>query len=304
MRVTVAICTYNRAALLDRTLQAFAQLRIPSGVDWEILVVNNNSSDRTDDVVAAHARHLPVRGLFEPKPGKSNAANLAVREARGELVLWTDDDVIVDREWLAEYVAAASQWPTAGYFGGTVDPWFETQPPEWIAKNVHVLGEPYALAQHSDQTFALKDEAVVGANMATRTAVLRQFPFNPALGPTGGRAMRGEDTELLARFRAAGLVGVWVGSAKVRHWISNERLRVKYLWYFYSGLGNYVAHRDSSSNVPRLFGAPRWALKKYAALLAKCCLSAPARDERWLRVLRETALMNGYIQQTRRQLHS
>jgi glycosyltransferase involved in cell wall biosynthesis len=302
MRVTVAICTYNRAALLDRTLDAFEHLRIPSDVEWEILVVNNNSSDRTDDVVASHAARVPVRRLFERQPGKSNAANRAVREARGELLLWTDDDVIVDREWLAEYVSAARQWPHAAYFGGTVDPWFETDPPEWIANNVQLLGEPYALAQHGERIFALNDQAVVGANMATRTAVQREFPFNPTLGPTGGRAMRGEDTELVARFRAAGLPGVWVGSAKVRHWISNERLSVKYLWHWYSGLGNYVAHKATPSNVPRLFGAPRWALKKYAALLVQYCFAAPRKNERWLRLLRETALMNGYIQHTRRQL--
>jgi glycosyltransferase involved in cell wall biosynthesis len=98
MVITVAICTWNRAALLDQTLAEMRNLRVPKGVDWELLVVNNNCIDDTDEVIAKHADKLPLRGLVEPKPGHSNARNRAMREARGEDVVWTDDDVRVSSE--------------------------------------------------------------------------------------------------------------------------------------------------------------------------------------------------------------
>src|SRR5262249_21230021 len=118
-RVSVIICTWNRARLLDMTLEHFARLRVPAGVEWELVVVNNNSTDDTDAVLQRHEGRLPLRRLFEPRPGKSFAANLALAEARSDLILWTDDDVHVDPDWLAEYVAAARAWPDASFFGGT-----------------------------------------------------------------------------------------------------------------------------------------------------------------------------------------
>ncbi len=78
MNVTVAICTWNRAKLLDQTLTRMQQLRIPANVAWELLVVNNNCTDDTDAIIAGHESALPLRRLFEPKPGLSNARNFAV----------------------------------------------------------------------------------------------------------------------------------------------------------------------------------------------------------------------------------
>lgn len=73
MLVTVAICTWNRAALLDQTLAELGQMRIPDGVDWELLVVNNNCTDATDAVLVRDASRLPLRRLFESQPGQSRA---------------------------------------------------------------------------------------------------------------------------------------------------------------------------------------------------------------------------------------
>jgi glycosyltransferase involved in cell wall biosynthesis len=300
-RITVVICTFNRATALDRTLTSFQSIQIPNGIDWELLVVNNNSSDATDAVIAKHSSRLPIQRIFEATPGKSRAANRAVGAASGELTLWTDDDVIVDERWVAEYALAAQASPDTSFFGGTVDPWFEVIPPTWIERNIRILNEPFALAQHGDAIFPLSDQAVVGANMAIKTEVLRRFPFNVTLGPVGTRALRGEETELFGRFRSAGLTGLWVGSARVKHLIVAERLTSNYLWHWYSGLGSYVAYREGiKMDVPKMFGAPRWAVKKYALLRAKSALLTPMRSAAWLRTVREAALMEGYIREARR----
>ena len=95
MHLTVAICTWNRADLLDDTLASLATVAIPGGVTWEVIVANNNSTDHTDAVLARHASQLPLRRLFVAQQGKSYALNAVIERLTGDLVLWTDDDVRV-----------------------------------------------------------------------------------------------------------------------------------------------------------------------------------------------------------------
>src|SRR5689334_7868892 len=125
MDVTVAICTWNRARLLDSTLAQFCKLRIPDGLTWELLVVDNNSTDDTRAVIEKYSGRLPVRRLLEAEQGASPARNRAIAEAAADLLLFTDGDVLVDEGWLAAYVEAAERWPNAGFFGGLITPWFE-----------------------------------------------------------------------------------------------------------------------------------------------------------------------------------
>src|SRR5262249_32698178 len=131
MDVTVAICTWNRAHLLDRGLSRFCELRVPDGLTWELLVVDNNCTDDTAAVVDKDADRLPVRRIVEPKQGLSNARNCAIRHATGALLIFTDDDVLVDELWLDAYVTAAARWPNAAYFGGVIIPKYEDEPPAW-----------------------------------------------------------------------------------------------------------------------------------------------------------------------------
>jgi glycosyltransferase involved in cell wall biosynthesis len=88
-------------------------LRVPAGLEWELLIVNNNCTDNRDAVIANHAENLPIRRLSEARAGKSYAANQALEQARCDLVLWTDDDVPVDGRWLTSAVERASRHPHA-----------------------------------------------------------------------------------------------------------------------------------------------------------------------------------------------
>lgn len=100
MLTTAAICTWNRAPLLDRALTEMTRLSIPAGIEWELVIVDNNCSDETPEVIARHAEQLPLERLSEPVQGLSHARNRAIRAARGDIVLWTDDDALVDLGWL------------------------------------------------------------------------------------------------------------------------------------------------------------------------------------------------------------
>ena len=135
MFVTIGICTYNRAESLRRTLDSLTALQMPKDVVWEILIVNNNSTDHTDEVIAEYRHRLPVRREFEPRPGKSNALNRAIDAANGEYILWTDDDVVVGPGWLTAYVDAFRRRPEAALFGGPITPKLKAPGQPWVAES-------------------------------------------------------------------------------------------------------------------------------------------------------------------------
>ena len=301
MKITVAICTWNRARLLDLTLSEMRQLRIPDGIEWELLVVNNNCTDDTDEVIARHARHLPLQRLLERKQGHSHARNCAVDAASGELLIWTDDDVLVDPLWLSEYVQVARAHPGAVYFGGTVDPWFETDPPKWIGRHMRELAGPYVICQHGPVVRPLGlSDWVVSASMAFRTEVLRQFRFDPRLGRVQDQLVGGDDCAMLERVKSSGYRGFWVGTARVRHFIPSERLTAAFLWRWYLGAGHTAVRQGRIAAVtPHISGAPRWAVRQYVQERLKSWFLAPFGGQRWFRSYLQAARMRGVIEACR-----
>jgi hypothetical protein len=299
--VTVAICTWNRAALLDQTLARLTALRVPAGLTWELLVVNNNCTDHTDEVIGRLAGALPLRRLAEPTPGLSNARNRAIEAARGDLLVWTDDDVLVEPDWLAEYVAAAGRFPHAGYFGGTVDPWFAAEPPRWVVRNLEHVGGPFALRQLGPDVRPFAGtEAPFGANMAFRTAALREHRFDPKLGRIGAGMLSGEETALIHRLRTTTGPGVWVGPARVRHYIPADRMTTGYVWKFFHGIGRTEQRlRGLEPGTPLVRGVPRWAIRRYAVARAKSLVFAPFESSRWIKNFIAAARAKGEIDECR-----
>ncbi len=301
MLVTVAICTWNRSALLDQTLTRLHDLVVPDGTTWELLVVNNNCTDDTDAVLARHATALPLRRLWEPKPGHSNARNCAVDATRGELLIWTDDDVLVDPNWLVEYVNAAAKFPAAGYFGGTVDPWFAETPPRWLSRNLDLLGGPFAIRQFGPEVRPfVGTEAPYGANMAFRTAAMKGHRFDPQLGRTGTGMLSGDETELVARIRAESGPGIWVGPAIVQHYIPPDRMTARYAWKFFNGMGRTGQRMQPvDRSAPFMARMPRWAIRQYAVARFKAFMFFPFASRIWLKNFIIAATTRGLLEECR-----
>jgi len=108
------------------------KLKTPKSIELELLVIKNNRKDETDKVIAYHANHLPIRCVFESKPWLSNAGNAALKEATGDYILRTDDDVLVDENWIETYSRAFEGSPEAAIFGVPISPWFEGTPAKWL----------------------------------------------------------------------------------------------------------------------------------------------------------------------------
>jgi glycosyltransferase involved in cell wall biosynthesis len=155
MLITIAICTFNRAESLRRTLDSLLAMRLSEDIGWEVVVVNNNCTDHTDQVIASFANRLPIRQAFEAEPGQSNARNRAVEAARGDYIIWTDDDVIVDPEWLRGYFEAFRRWPEAAIFGGPIIPRYEPPVVTWVMQSETLLAGAYAARDCGDEALPL-----------------------------------------------------------------------------------------------------------------------------------------------------
>lgn len=299
MRITIAINTWNRAALLDRTLGRFRELRIPDGIEWDVLVVDNNSHDDTQAVLKRHSRNLPLRSDFEPRQGTSFAKNRVVRLLESDYVLWTDDDVLVEPNWVSEYVRAIRRYPRAAFFGGPIDPWFETPPPRWLEREWDSLGRFLAVLDFGPDVRPLTtEEYPFGANMAFRVSDLKAFGFDEKIGDVGRALRKGEDVVLVQRMGLAGRTGVWVGTARVRHFVPRSRMTAGYFWRIVSGI-----HRAESENqevvaagVRRIGPVPRYFFRQYFAALARLAVQLLRRDDTWIRELVRAARYQGMIQ--------
>ena len=239
MNVTVILCTHNRCRILTKALESVAASKVPDSVTWEVLVVDNNSSDQTREVVEDFCRRHPgrFRYLFEREPGKSHALNAGIRESRGEVLAFLDDDVTVEPTWLRNLTAPLhdGEW---GGVGGRTLPEQTFSRPRWLA-----LEGPYSMGGVLAALFDLGDNPCeldrppYGANMAFQKKMFEKYgSFRTDLGPSPNPEIPrpNEDTEFGRRLMKAGERLWYEPSAVVRHPVLANRLKKKYFlrWWF------------------------------------------------------------------------
>lgn len=237
MHITVAICTWNRASLLDGTLASLTRVAIPRGVSWDLIVANNNSTDRTEAVLDKYANRLPLTRLFVTRQGKSHAMNEVVERLDGDLVLWADDDVEFSEDWISAYVEAARRWPEAAFFGGQIIPRFLGPEPAWLRPAWRTISGVYAARELGDQPFQLDYKRLpFGANMAVRVGMQKRYRYDPELGRRGELLLSGEETALMRQWLSDGYVGMWVPDSRVEHRITPDRLELEHIRRFFFSL--------------------------------------------------------------------
>ncbi len=277
MDITVILCTYNRCSSLGKALESVAASKLPRSIRWEVLVVDNNSRDRTREVVEDFSRRYPgrFRYLFEPQSGKSHALNAGIREATGDILAFMDDDVVVDAAWLQNLTAElrTGQWIGAG---GRILPPPDFIPPSWLP-----LDGSYAMTGILAFFDLGPNPGVltlppVGTNMAFRKTVFEKHGgFHTGLGPRPGSEIRGEDTEFGQRLFDRGERLRWEPSAVVYHPVPEARLNKRYFlkWRFDFGRGLVLEMPDR----PPVCGISR----SYFSL-AKTTYKLAIRAVRWL----------------------
>jgi glycosyltransferase involved in cell wall biosynthesis len=264
-RITVAICTWNRCALLRQTLEGMTRLNVPANLSWELLVVNNDSSDETDLCIAEFAGRLPIRGTHEPQAGLSHARNRALKEARADLLAFTDDDVMVEPGWLAAFADAASRYPQVAAFGGPIEPWFPARIDPEFLQAFPIVASGFCGIDHGPAELFLKpDEDIYGASMGFRRSQLGGLTFDPTLGAIGTSGRVGEEVDFLTRLRAAGGLVLWVPGMRLRHYVDPGRATLPYLKRYHDQKGQLWVRNLGVPEGAQVLGAPRWLWRKAA----------------------------------------
>jgi glycosyltransferase involved in cell wall biosynthesis len=252
MKVSVIIPTYKRARTLRDTITSLQDQTLP-GEDYEIIVADNNSTDDTPEVVKELARSSPVKIVYlkETKQGVHYARNTSAEVAESEILYYTDDDVIADRDMLKQIIRpfTDSEASMVGSVGGKVLPRWEAEPPEWVTK--HFGGGWLSLLDEGDTVKVLERPHIWSCHMAIRKQTLKEFGgFSPE--NTEGIWVGDGETGLLRKLLKAGLRLVYTPSSVVWHVIPPSRLTQKYMNLRMSNQGAadaysyYKEHRFSS----------------------------------------------------------
>lgn len=311
---TILICTYNRATYLAETLDSIAGLETPDGVAWDVLVVDNNSSDETRSVVESRILGYPVvlRYLFEGTQGKSNALNTGMRATPARVIVFTDDDVRVPAGWLEAAVRPLFQRTDLEYTGGPVQPIWGGPRPNWLDERGN-LGGTIAVKDHGPDPFVFEDrwKTPLGVNMAVRRSLIERIGgFRPELGRNGKSLLGQEQAEFFYRSRAARARGLYVPAMVLEHLVPASRLTPSYFrrWWYWKGVSHARLHRIHNctelgldlNNVPRVARIPRFlfsnALSHLAGWLSALVMGQPQRRAEHFLMLAYTL---GYVRECR-----
>ena len=293
MKYSIVIATYNRAADLEATLQSLAALQ-PDG-PWEVIVVDNNSTDATRDVVERAAGDFPVglRYLFEREQGRSPALNAGIVAARGEIVLTTDDDVRVPADW-TNVAAQGLASHGCDFVGGRVLPIWKAPRPAWLPDHGGKQWAVIALLDYGDQPIEFGARVPLGVNMAfRRSAFDRAGLLDPHTGRRAGTLLGQEVREWCIRARRAGLRGFYLPGMAVQHIIPADRLRKTYFrrWFYWRGISRALLYERAGldmeapeqttldfATVPHIAGVPRYLYRKALAAAVGWARSTWRRD--------------------------
>src|SRR4051794_24039564 len=276
--VTLLICTRDRARMLAGGLEALRALETPEGVAWEVVVVDNASSDDTGRVVEAFAASpgAPrVRLLREDRPGVAFARKRGLRESRGDLVAYVDDDCRLEPDWLVAATRFAREHPRAGAFGGRNALDWEREPPTLVSD----YGDSLAGQDWGDRAFRLPHGPyrwVSGAGLVLRREAVLGAAYTER-GMLRGRHSRGrgagEDGEVQLLLRERGWETWYAPALRLAHRIPAERMRLRHLCVLNHGFGRREPYlRLLASGRPLTIGnrlvALRWAVADLGAVLA------------------------------------
>jgi GT2 family glycosyltransferase len=238
MFITVVICTRNRADSLRETLESLFCAGNLEAPDWEALVVDNNSGDHTADICREFQQRLPehFRSLTERRPGKSHALNTAIAAAKGDILAFTDDDVLCAPDYIQGIRTVFTSYPADAVQGRMLLD-CEGGTPSWLDA---YLGLTVGGCDYGDAIIDL-DGTLCGGNMVVRAQVFQEVGgFAPELGPAG--AGMGEDTEISLRMRQAGCRLVYGPQILVRHRLPRKRLTKSHFRKRFFGQGRAQAY--------------------------------------------------------------
>lgn len=230
MKVSVVVCTYNREKYLPDCL---AHLKDQSAdiSDYEVLIVNNNSTDATEQISLAFIEQhntANFRYILETSQGLSFARNRGINEAQGHIISFIDDDAFSDKNFVKEMLSFFEQNGDVMAIGGRIIPIYESEEPKWMSKYLSTLVA--ALDMGEAVTPFKGNKFPIGANMAFRKETFDNLgQFNTELGRKGKLLLGGEEKEVFEKFRKSGFKVMYVPNILVHHIVPASRVTIDYI---------------------------------------------------------------------------
>lgn len=301
-RLSVVITTRDRADLLESTLASLATQTLDDG-SWELILIDNGSSDRTPEVVSAAARSVPIQSYYFAAAGKCRAQNFALSRARAELLVFSDDDVSFESGWLNALAAAADRWPEADLFGGAIQVRLIDGAPDWLAGAAgRAIVDRHCAHYCPREDEGPTDVPPIGPNMAVRRQALVGIRFDENVGPDGtADYIKGGDTDLNQTLMGRGHRCIFVPGAVVNHHAHARQLQLDELVR-----GAYRRGRKNAYLYPKrkglcLAGAPVALWLRLVKQWLRYRVTAGSKPLRRYRSGVKYYYRRGYLAQTRRQ---
>jgi len=277
--ITIVFATYNGANTIEKTLQSLDKLHCPQNITFNIVIVDNASTDNTFSILKKYSDKLPLTILQEFKKGKNSALNKALTliDELGELIIFSDDDVIFSKNTLEKYIELANKETAFSLFGGKIIPHWLEKPSKAILEGIPQT-VAFALTAEEDgyQQGPIESIKIHGPNMAVRKEIFLQgMRFDESIGPSGNNYVMGSETDFLSRAEKNGYKAFYDSTIIVEHIIRHYQFENSWLKNRAYKAGRsllFVQIRNCENfSSATLFGYPRWSVKKM--LIQKICMT-------------------------------
>jgi glycosyltransferase involved in cell wall biosynthesis len=306
--ISIIICAYNAAARIEKTLEALQRQQFNQTINWEVIVIDNASTDNTAEIAETTWRRSPLTGIRivrEDQPGLMYARHCGLKAAAYEIVSFIDDDNWVEQQWVEKIYNIFSADEKTGACGGKIEAVFEKGEPDWFGlfENSFAVGSQAASAGYVDDAKGF----LWGAGLSFRKSLwttLQQRGFkNLTVGRQGKSITAGEDTELCYAFRLLGYKLYYSPDLLLKHFMPESRMQFSYLEKMCEGFGKSFVRLNCYRELlyPRTFELKPWwhewlaTRKKIISMKIKNTLTRD-KTAQW-KLKAELAYWQGYARQ-------
>jgi glucosyl-dolichyl phosphate glucuronosyltransferase len=293
MRFSIIIPTYNRCTELRKTLLSVAGLS--TNRSWEVIVVDNNSTDDTPELVREIASNFPgeLKYVFEAEQGRCAAMNAGIVASCGEILATVDDDMYVERDWLEQAEQALDRL-ACDYVGSRVLPIWSGPRPKWLPDRGGRHWSVIGLVDYGSEPLEFGKRVLPSGIMAFRRDVFsRAGLWDNSVGRKAGTLLGQEVREWSWRAKGAGLRGFYAPQMVVHHRIPTDRLSKNYFrrWFYWHGVSRAVLYEQfridmeapeettlDFSKVPHIAGVPRYMFRTFLRSIVNGIRASARRD--------------------------
>lgn len=253
-KLSIIVCTFNRAKYIVDCLKHLTNQTLASE-KYEVLVINNNSTDHTDSLVQGFIKKHPdtnFRYFIEKDQGHTFSRNRGIVESFGEILSFIDDDAFVGERFCSSILNFFEKRQDVVAIGGRISPVYEIEKPKWMS--TYLLPLVAALDKGENEVAFKGSSFPIGANMAFQKRVFEKYGnFDVELGRRGRELEGGDEKEMFFRLKRGHEKIYYVPQVSVRHIIPPHRVEVSYIKGLALGVGASERKRIKKSGLKEVF---------------------------------------------------